>query len=421
MNTVQTRVLDKSDYAIVHEAVTKANRKAEKLGQPGFVLTSAPAPDREIRVEDPFNPGGWKVIGTVEQVEVTVTGTPPRIAGWTFVATLEWDVVSHEVVIKKIDGLDIDLTNARPQAEWCDHCNSRRLRTNTYLLVHDSGEFKQVGSTCLREFLGVEVHLNLLGFNPYAGIEDKSPINRPTRLATLAVFRDVLAITRAFGWVSAGAAYADNSKTSTKERLTAAYFDRSSKGLGEDTRKGAAEHIREDDEETAKAILEWVRTVVDNSEYVANLKAACAATEVREIDANTTVSIDTFAVTNLGLVVSAPYAYQRYTERQAARAAENTSTAHSEFQGTVKERLRGLHLTVKSTRYIDGDFGTSLLVVLADEKGNAFKWFATSWPQSLETVGATVVLDGTVKKHEIYNDRKSTVLTRCTVKEVVAA
>lgn len=404
MNTVQTRVLDTADLHFVHDAVAKANKKAAKLGQPGFNVTVAPAEPREIKVWDE-SLGAWKLIGYVDQTEVTVTGTAPRIAGWTFVATLEWDAVSKQAVIRKIDGLDVDLTNARPQVEWCDHCNTQRARSNTYLLRHDDGSFKQVGSTCLREFLGVEVNLALLGFNPYGDVEDNSP-RRPERLALLPTFEAVLAITRAFGWVSAGAAYGDSTKTSTKERFAAYYWDHSREGLGAETRAGVAAKGRENDAERAVAVLEWVRTVVDSSDYIENLKAACAAED------------NTFSAANLGLVVSAPFAYQRHQERANAAKLEKKVAADSVYVGSVGERLRGLKLTVKGSRYIDGFYGATTLLFLTDENGNAFKWFASSYDADQ---GDVVVLDGTVKKHEEYNGLKSTVLTRCNVKSEVRA
>lgn len=403
MQTVQTRTIDRADFNIVHEAVTKANKKAAKLGQPGFEITTASAESRAIKVPDPVHQGSWKVIGYVEQIEVTVTGTPPRIAGWTFVATLEWDEVSHQAVIRKIDGLDVDLAAARPEFENCDHCNTRRARSNTYLLRHDDGSFKQVGSTCLREFLGVEVNLQLLGFNPYGEVGDNSP-RRPERLALLPTFEAVLAITRAFGWVSSGAAYNDPHKISTKERFGAYYWDLSREGLGAETRQGVLAKGRERDAETAAEVLAWVRTVVDNSEYISNLKAACAAED------------DSFSAANLGLVVSAPFAYQRYQERQNAAAREAKVAKDSLYVGTVGERLRGLKLTVKSSRYIEGYYGPTNLLFLTDEAGNAFKWFASSYDADQ---GDVVVLDGTVKKHEEFNGLKSTVLTRCNVKSEV--
>ena len=38
---------------------------------------------------------------------------------------------------------------------WCEHCGLRRRRKATFVVVHvDSGELRQVGSGCLRDFLG---------------------------------------------------------------------------------------------------------------------------------------------------------------------------------------------------------------------------------------------------------------------------
>jgi hypothetical protein len=40
-------------------------------------------------------------------------------------------------------------------AAICEHCRLRRRRTRTYVVVHaESGEVRQVGSGCLRDFLG---------------------------------------------------------------------------------------------------------------------------------------------------------------------------------------------------------------------------------------------------------------------------
>jgi hypothetical protein len=424
MITTQSKVIDLDDLDAVRAAITKANKKATKIGVPGYVLVEGTRGHRDITVPDPVHPGSWKVIGQIETVEVEVLGQAPRYAGWTFVATLAWD--GDNVVIRKIDGLDVDTTAARPNLKplWCDHCNTARDRNETYLLVSDTGEFKQVGSTCLREFLGVEVNLHLIGFNPYEGC-DSSNRYAPSRYATLQVLQDTLAIVRAYGWLSASAAY-NHGGTSTKSRLAEAYEDHRTEVAGRSTpaqeyREAIAREYREGDEALAAEILNWVRNVLPTtSEYAQNLRAAVGEPETGTLVDGTQFVRNTFRRDNLGLVVSAVTGYQRWTEKETARKVETANTLN-EYVGTVKDRLRDLHLTVTSTRWISSDYGTSLLVVLRDEAGHAFKWFASNAPQALETVGQQVVLDGTVKKHEEYNGRKSTVLTRCSVKEVVAA
>ena len=419
MITTQTEVIDLADLAAVREAVDKANKKAVKIGVPGYVLHVGAYGVREITAPDPFHVGSWKVVGHVETVEVSVIGEAPKYAGWTFVATLDW--VGDDVVIRKVRGLeDVDTTAARPNLKplWCDHCNTARDRNETYLLVHEDGTFKQVGSTCLREFLGVQVNLSLIGFNPYEGC-DSTNRYAPNFYRTLTALQDTLALVRAFGWVSSGQAYSDPSKTATKERLLEAYQDHRSSSTGreyagERYRAAIAEHGREDDAERAAKVLAWIRsTDLRDSDYAANLRAA-VGTEPR-------TPVEEFRADHLAIVISAVEGYRRWEEKEEAKRVERVALSNSTYVGTVGERLRALRLTVRSTRWVDSMYGSSLLVLLADEAGNAYKTFASNPHRALETVGTTVVLDGTVKRHEEYNGLKSTLLTRCTVKEEVSA
>lgn len=82
----------------------------------------------------------------------------------------------------------------------------------------------------------------------------------------------------------------------------------------------------------------------------------------------------------------------------------------SEYVGEVGERLT-LDLTVKSSRTIDGYYGSSIAHTMEDECGNIFVWItaAKNWP-----AGTKKTIKGTVKEHKIYRNQKQTILTRCT-------
>lgn len=415
MITTQTREIDLDDLEAVRAAVAKANKKAAKIGVPGYVIHEGAHGVRDITAPDPFNPGSWKVIGHVETVEVSVLGEAPKYAGWTFVATIDW--VGDNAVIRKVAGLDhVDTTSARDGLEpnGCDHCHAARDRKNTYLLRSDSGEFKQVGSTCLREFLGVEVNLSLLGFNPYEGC-DSTNRYAPDFYLTLRALEDTLAVIRQFGWTSASAAYNNPALTATKAHLLAAYSPEPDIRRGQETHAGEVRRaIREQaepgDAERAVAILNWVRnTLPGNSDYALNLKAAVGEDR------------DRFQAGHLGVVISAVEGYRRWETKEEAKTAERVSLKDSGYVGAVGDRLRGLVLEVRSARWIEGLYGSTLIVLFSDANGNAYKWFASNPPRSLETVGTKVQVTGTVKKHEEFNGLKSTVLTRCGVKEVVTA
>lgn len=112
---------------------------------------------------------------------------------------------------------------------------------------------------------------------------------------------------------------------------------------------------------------------------------------------------------------------------------------YSEYQGQVKERMKGLKLTVifettfagqRPARYSGYYDDTKFFYSMIDEEGNIFTWTASS-PMGISSIdsngheyyksinkGDTVILDGTVKDHKEYKGDKQTVLTRCKVHNI---
>ena len=115
------------------------------------------------------------------------------------------------------------------------------------------------------------------------------------------------------------------------------------------------------------------------------------------------------------LVASICAAADRIRRDQALAEARRKEV--SEWFGEVGQRgdyvLRLVH-----TQSYDGRFGVSYLHIFVDERGRKAKWFATG--KCLDK--GTYEIKATVKKHEVYQDRKETLLTRCSVvREIVAS
>lgn len=107
--------------------------------------------------------GGYKieclVFGTMEdpatgerRYEVYLEAPEVIIEGWQFVARLDH---SNETgnVIRMLPNIEGDIPVAyRTVAPNCDHCQVNRLRRDTFVLRNTTtGEYKQVGSTCLAD------------------------------------------------------------------------------------------------------------------------------------------------------------------------------------------------------------------------------------------------------------------------------
>lgn len=71
--------------------------------------------------------------------------------GWTFQATIVHTAEGN--IIRALPGVEVPPTH-REGAQHCDHCGTNRMRRDTYIVRNEAGEVKQVGSTCLGEFLG---------------------------------------------------------------------------------------------------------------------------------------------------------------------------------------------------------------------------------------------------------------------------
>lgn len=77
----------------------------------------------------------------------------PKISyeGWRFVASL--DETDGGMIVRTVPGAELD--GYRPEASWCDHCQTHRQRNKTFLVQHEDGTLVQVGSDCIEKFLGV--------------------------------------------------------------------------------------------------------------------------------------------------------------------------------------------------------------------------------------------------------------------------
>ncbi|MBV9197312.1 MAG: hypothetical protein JO168_24520 [Solirubrobacterales bacterium] len=129
-------------FRIPNEALGPLRARIEALDRRASRLGVAPIRLADTGQQDPDG-----------HAFVVLQGAAPVLAGWTLAAIVDHrgDGVSVRSVGEPGDRLD-------PQAfatGRCEHCELRRRRTTTFVVVHaDSGEVRQVGSACLRDFLG---------------------------------------------------------------------------------------------------------------------------------------------------------------------------------------------------------------------------------------------------------------------------
>lgn len=123
------------NLAALRERIERLDRRARRLGTGPIALIDTGRRQRAYT---------W----------VKLTGRPPTLAGWRLVATV--DHRSQPSTMHRVPGEHaVSVHGARWDEPRCEHCLVRRARHETYLLVHEAtGELRQVGSSCMRDFVG---------------------------------------------------------------------------------------------------------------------------------------------------------------------------------------------------------------------------------------------------------------------------
>jgi hypothetical protein len=134
------------------------------------------------------------IIGVVQMVEkkddngnkffaeyfpVEVTGTAPKLSGWTFNGTLETLEGTDKTIVRSIPDAPIPDRFRYVNASNCDHCGVNRFRLATFV-VSNGTEYKQVGRSCLKDFLGhanpdqIASYAQYLSSMDFGGFENES-------------------------------------------------------------------------------------------------------------------------------------------------------------------------------------------------------------------------------------------------------
>lgn len=382
--------LDAGELTATREKIDKINARAEKRGFTGRLELTW-----EKKNITETGPSGLKVEKVV--FETKLEGEAPKYEGWTFLATLDWDEEAG-LIVRTAPGVESVSRDGLVQ-NFCGHCNTTRYRKNTYLLADDDGETIQVGSTCIKDFLGWEgkpvfISEDEVGedIDSHLGSGGYSDPRWTVESALAASW----AVIKAFGWVPASS----YSGTPTRQTVMDVLEPRSKQAreISDEVRPYVADAMGQ-----AKIVREWILSdeFSGHSEYVHNLKAIIAA--------------ETVGPKNLGFLASAPQAWAKAQERDLARRQAKQEITN-EYFGTVGDRV-DIDVKIKSVRFFDGQWGTTALYTLINTEGYVFKWFSSNHALPTEATDEVYKIKGTIKKHEEYQDMKSTVLTRCKVQE----
>jgi hypothetical protein len=385
----------------LQEILAKLNKRAAKLKVEPIVIEFL---GTHIKRRDLGNGNSYDVL----YHDIAIEGVTPKLAGWSFVATLN-HIVGDDgetlTLIKAIPDVEIPAT-FRDAEPVCNHCGFKRKRIDTFILRNEDGTFKQVGRNCLVDFLGgadpkvVAAQLEMLidlvsAINEFDDRYDMGGTFSRDRSFNLREYLLYVASSiRAYGWVSRKTAREVGGEASSTTAFDI-WFAKDGAKQAKFKRDGA--YPTDVDAKMVDDAMSWAETTLHSqdsgalNDYQYNLKVATSSSRID------------FRFT--GIVASLIYAYTIDLGRREERA----NLMGSKFVGEVGKRQVFAVKVINARPYVS-DFGSGTIVKATTADGDVIMWFGSGQ----YALGADLIVKGTVKKHNDYKGVKETQLNRVT-------
>lgn len=331
---------------------------------------------------------------------VDIQGQAPSLSGWEFAAVLVPAPTGLTNVLNRHPLFTDPIPDIyRTAPAKCDHCQSVRRRSETFVLRHTDGSWKQVGRNCLKDFLGhpnperfanmAEAVLTLQDAlreqesEEYFGRRGGQPLLSVKEILMLAAY-----LVRIHGYRSVKQTQVDGGRATASDVLNLLYNPQ------EKEEAFIKNPLKPEDQEKAEAVRKWITGLEENHDYVWNLKQATA----------TDYTSDRF----VSIVTSAIVAHNRALGIEAEGHIKVVDD-HYGMPGTTFEA---------SARFIgkvsfDSVYGlTHIYRFVIDSK--MCIWKTSNLVQFKD--GCEYLLAGGVKEHGFYKGKHQTRLTRVRIK-----
>jgi hypothetical protein len=265
------------------------------------------------------------------------------------------------------------------------------LRSKVIFVQNEEGKLSQVGSSCVKDYIGWEFSASYLPteetfeeeFGGYSG-------NGWTGHSTVGVLAHAITQVQKGGYIPSG------SGISTKS-LVWEYLNGGHHGAN-NWKEFVGEKPTEVEYEKARKLVEYGKNFEGESSYAENVRVVCGL----EYQSHSTV----------GILVSIIKAKQKSQEQEVAR--QEAKAYKAEQFASTGERVE-LEVTVLSENTFETQFGWTTLYTFSSGEYQ-FKWFASNGTK-LE-IGDKALIMGTIKGSNEYKGTFSTLLTRCKVLQI---
>lgn len=328
------------------------------------------------------------------------------INDWMFIASVEHTEKGN--IINSI-GCGVEVPERYYTSEpFCEHCNSKRARKDTFIVMNQvTGEFKQVGKSCLKDFTnGMDA---AMVSKYYSFFDELIKGEQPDGCGHIEAYyetKEILAYAyeciKHFGYVKINA-----SEKSTWDRTFDYWcvnhgFTRwiSDHKVYEYKQQMKNVGFNPESESTIKAVedaLVWIAEQEESNNYMHNLKIVCGSKYV--------------SASNSGIAVSLFPTWNKDLEYQKKQEAKRNADATSKHVGEIGQRITFKIASATCLTSWETEWGITQLFKIVDYSGNVFTWKTSAYPdfEKVETI------TGTIKAHNEFRNCKQTELTRCKV------
>lgn len=410
LKSMQTYKIPAENLESLKGKIADLCKKLARLAKKGVQLAS-PEPIvlnvlETVKVPATQKPGIGLIPDRVYYV-VEVGGAAPKVAGFEFVAKLQHeDGGTILCTVPTAELGEAELARYRNADRGCDHCGYERNRKDTFVVRNiATRELKQVGRSCLRDFLGhedphaiAEYAEYLMALDAICGDHEEggSFSGRIQDTGDLVTFLTYVAeAIQRNGWLSRGKARLTYTVATADIAMNLGMFP-----TKEVVERGLRLVVTDADRKLAADCLAWTEARLASDEGLSDYEHNLRVVVLSGIVGPKTIGIAASLVP--------------YYQRAIGVEIERKKAMDSQHFGTVGKR-EVFKLTVSRIFDTETNFGVTHIHKFLDEQGNVGIWFASN-KRLVE--GDTYQVKGTVKSHGVRDGIKQTVLTRCAAEKL---
>ena len=350
---------------------------------------------------------------TVECVPVMVE-CKIHYENWIVIAVLD----HHEVgnVIHLVEGewkpsAELALPSRfRTAKSFCEHCNTMRSRNKTVVIYNtQTKQFKQVGTTCLREYTGGIDAEAIAAFEEaikspeeFLGVSGSSKFFIETKDYLSAV----VATMSLYGFMSKKKAaeineevrYNNNIKRVEATCTKAVHLMTNNEKPNEMSNKWHNIYKSKDTEAFVEDALEWIKSYNEPNDFMEILRVICSGSHIK--------------VSDVGFAACLMDLYKRHLEYEKTRKQKEKDNEMYRYYGEVGEKVT-LNGRLACVTSYSTQFGVMFIYKMIYNSA-IFVW-KTSKYLGIDDSGAEVNLVGTIKEHSEFRGVKQNMLVRCKV------